>query len=575
MISHQRLGQPRLFLAGLGLASALSGLAFAGAVQAAHPAAAATAMPQIVETNGKAAFMVDGAPFLMLAGQANNSSNYPAALPKVWPAIADMHANTLVMPVAWQQIEPVEGHFDFSWVDELVKQAREHHVRLDILWFGTWKNTGPNYAPSWVKLDNKRFPRLFNKDGSESYALSPLYETTREADKHAYVELLKHIKAIDGAQHTVILMQCENEVGVYRSARDYSPRADALMNQPVPQALITKMGARALKPSGNWHEVFGDDADEYFHAWAMASYIDNIVAAGKAVYPLPVYVNDALKDPLNPKQPAGSYASGGPSYNVLDIYKVAAPHIDLEAPDLYSPASASYEATLKLYHRADNPLMIAESGNNALYARYIFTALGQQAIGFDPFGFDYTGYSNYPLGEKDWGPDKVKPFGAVYGLFGGMDRAWAKLSYESQVWGVSEPDDHSSQTIDLGGWQAKVSYRQWQFGMNEWDPDHKAGYPAGSDVPSGGVAIAKLSDTQYIVAGVNARVSFDYKGGDANRAYQEDRIEEGHFDAAGNWVFERVWNGDETDYGLNFTNTPVVLKVTLGSYIKNNREAMK
>ncbi len=254
---------------------------------------------------------------------------------------------------------------------------------------------------------------------------------------------------------------------------------------------------------------------------------------------------------------------------------MAAPHVDVEAPDLYSPASNSYEATLKLYHRPDNALMVAESGNNALYARYIFSALGQQAIGFDPFGFDYTGYSNYPLGEKDWGADKVKPFGTVYALFGGMARTWARLSYEGQVWGVSEPDDHSSQTIDLGQFKATVSYRQWQFGEPEWDKDHKAGFPAGSDVPSGGVAIARLSDTQYIVAGINARVAFDYKGGEPNRAYQEDRVEEGHFDATGNWVFERMWNGDETDYGLNFTGAPVILKVTLGSYIKNNREGMQ
>ncbi|ESQ83135.1 hypothetical protein AEAC466_14830 [Asticcacaulis sp. AC466] len=566
MTQSRRNAGSKLALVALSLISPLALLA-SGAAGAKTPVKASTAtspIPHLVQTDGKYALIVDGAPFLVLGGQANNSSNYPGALSKVWPAIKDMHANTLTMPVSWEQVEPVEGKFDFSFVDTLVKEARENKVRLVILWFGTWKNTGPSYTPSWVKLDNKRFPRLTNKDGTTSYALSPLYDTTREADKRAYVELVKHIKAIDGDRHTVIMLQPENEVGVYRTARDYSPKADALMAQPVPQALLT----RYKKSPGNWNQVFGKDADEYFHAWSIARYVDDIVAAGDAVYPLPTYVNAALKDPLNPDQTPGSYASGGPVYSVMDVWKVAAPHIEILAPDLYSPGSQSYEATLSQYARADNPLYVAESGNKPIYARYLFSVLGRQGVGFDPFGFDYTGYANYPLGAKVFDADAVKPFATLYKLFGGMDREWAKLSYESQVWGVSEPDDHSAQSLDLGkAWSAKVTYRQWQFGLPEWDPENKNGYPDGSDVPSGGVAVAKLSDNEFLVTGLNARITFDTGEANKARGFVLDRVEQGHFEA-GKWVMEYVWNGDQTDYGLNFTGAPVVLKVRLGTYEK-------
>jgi len=531
------------------------------------PASAQTKpIPELVQKNGKYALMVDGAPFLILGGQANNSSNYPAALPKVWAAIRDMHANTLTMPVAWEQIEPVEGQFDFSFVDTLVAQARENDVRLVILWFGTWKNTGPSYAPTWVKTDNTRFPRLTNSDGTTSYSLSPLYDTTREADKRAYVELVKHIKAIDGDQHTVIMLQPENEVGVYGPARDYSKKADALMAQPVPPALLKKYNKTPAKGQNNWNAVFGKDADEYFHAWSIASYVDDIVAAGDAVYPLPTYVNAALKDPLNPDQPAGSYASGGPVYSVIDVWKAAAPHIELLAPDLYSPGSQSYEKTLDWYARKDNALYVAESGNKPVYARYIFSVLGRQGIGFDPFGFDYTGYSNHPLGTTKTDIEMVRPFATVYKLFEGMDREWAKLSHESQVWGVSEPDDHSDQKLDLGAkWNAVVSYREWQFGLRKWDPENKNGFPEGSEVPSGGIVVAKLNDNEFLVAGMNARITFGAGEANAKKGMLLDRVEEGHFEN-GQWVFERVWNGDQTDYGLNFTGQPVILKVRLATY---------
>ena len=42
-------------------------------------------------------------------------------------------------------------------------------------------------------------------------------------------------------------------------------------------------------------------------------------------------------------------------------------------------------------------------------------------------------------------------------------------------------------------------------------------------------------------------------------------VEEGTF-ANGQWVTSRVWNGDQTDYGINLIDRPQILKVTMGRY---------
>ena len=145
--------------------------------------ATAAALPRVVKQNGRYALMVDGAPFLMLSAQVNNSSSWPAMLPKVWPAVAQLHANTVEVPIAWQQIEPREGEFDLSFLDTLLVQARNQRVRLVLLWFGTWKNNGPAYAPEWVKLNNQRFPRVINAKGVRRDSLSPNFEATLAADR--------------------------------------------------------------------------------------------------------------------------------------------------------------------------------------------------------------------------------------------------------------------------------------------------------------------------------------------------------------------------------------------------------
>ena len=134
--------------------------------------------PQIVKKNGHYAFMLNGRPFLILAGQINNSSAWPSTMPDVWPVIKGMHANTVEAPVYWEQLEPEPGKFDFSNVDMLVDQARAHHVHLILLWFGTWKNGEDHYVPEWIKTDPQRYPASSTRVASPSRSSPPTRRPT-------------------------------------------------------------------------------------------------------------------------------------------------------------------------------------------------------------------------------------------------------------------------------------------------------------------------------------------------------------------------------------------------------------
>ena len=530
------------------------------AVTLASPLQAAD-LPHMAEKNGRHALIVDGAPFLMLGAQANNSSNYPAQMPMVWPAIEAISANTLEMPVAWEQIEPTEGQFDLAWVDTLLEQARAHDKRLVLLWFATWKNGSPGYTPEWVKTDEKRFPRVDTRTGDRVNSLSPISAETQQADAKAFTALMRHLKAAD-PQHTVIMVQVENEPGTWGSVRDYSPAAQKLFAGQVPAALLK---ARKLKP-GTWSQVFGTDADEVFHAWSVAHFIDGVAAAGKAELDLPMYVNVALRDPIAPKG-ADTYESGGATDNVIDVWKAAAPHIDVIAPDIYQNDSQHYQKVLSYYDRPDNALFVPETSHSFPTARYLFSVLGRGGIGFSPFGVDFTADANDPAQIPADAAQKLESFALNYRLIAPMAREWAKLAFDGQVWGSSETEandkgERAPETLDLGRWTGTIHYDKGTHGMSDWT--WMKPRPANPLGPEGGVIIARLGPNEYLLTGRMTRIDFTPKP-ETGKHMQFVRIEEGRY-VDGKWVLHHVWNGDQMDYGLNFTTVPRVLKVKLATY---------
>jgi beta-galactosidase GanA len=533
-------------LAALSIAAALLALPSVASAQTAP-------LPRIAESGGRHALLVDGKPFLMLGAQTNNSSNYPAVLPQVWPVIRELHANTVEIPMAWEQIEPVEGQFDFTFLDTLLAQARQNDVRLVLLWFGTSKNTNPGYTPQWVKSDTKRFPRMMTKEGKAHYVPSPLARTTLEADKRAFVALMTRIRDTD-PQHTIIMVQVENETGTYGSPRDFSPEANRLFERPIPAELARRVGK-----SGTWTQAFGEGADRAFTAWFLARYVDEIAAAGQSVLNLPMYANAALGGAFTDS----GHGNGGPDWPVLDTWKAGAPHLSFEAPDIYDQDEKSYTAYLDHYARADNALFVPETGNDRGFARFLWLALGKGAIGWAPFGMDATGYSNFPLGAKQLDTDTIEAFAEKYRLLEPVARDWAKLSFEHPTIGFAKPKDGADQSATLGRWKATAMYGMWEFGERDWTWMEMPANPK-KEQPVGGAAIIQLGPDEFLVAGSDVRVRFGLDKPAAGDNVQFVSVEEGTFDN-GRWVMARRWNGDQTDYGLNLTR-PVLLKVRMGTY---------
>ena len=511
-------------------------------------------IPSMIVNNGRHALLVDGKPFFILGAQAHNSSAWPSMMPKLWTAVEKMHLNALEVPVYWEQIEALSNHFDFSLVDTLLRQAREHKIRLVLLWFATWKNGSNHYMPEWMKEDAEKYPNITSLKGHPVDSPSPNIKATRDADLHAFTEFMKHLKTADGQQHTVIMIQIENESGAWGSVRDYSPVAQKLFEGAVPEELMKSEVLSALNrplvKQGSWSQVFGERADEYFQAWSVARFIGQVALAGKAVYPLPLYVNAALRDPLtNPM--ANSYESGGPTDNVIPIWKSAAPDIDLLAPDIYLSGYERIMKVIELYDRPDNALFVPELAMKPVYSKWLYAVIAHGGIGFSPFGLDYNGRGKSEIEMAE----RLVPFAREYEMLNPMMRELAGWAYEGKIKAVVERDDHGEQTIDFHAWQAKIFFGGDGRGNAS---------PVFTD-PTGKAMFMQMGENVFMVMGTGCHITFQPAGDKAGKAWQYLKVEEGIYEN-GSFKLLRILNGDETDWGgPGFGSSPTLLRISLNT----------
>lgn len=448
--------------------------------------------------------IVDNCPYLILGGELGNSSaSSPYDIDRIFPKLKRMGLNTVLVPAYWDLIEKQEGIYDFSLVDHAITQARANDLRIVFLWFGAWKNSMSCYAPLWFKQDYKKYPRVQTRTGKPLEIASPFSENVLQADSRAFKAFMQHLADTDRPQHTVIMVQVENEIGMLEDARDHSEEANRLFEAPVPEALLTylKQNKKTLHPwlkdkwqkagektEGNWQEVFGTDlyTDEVFMAWHYASYVERIAQCGRTIYDLPMYVNAAMNS--RGRKP-GEYPSAGPLAHLIDIWHCAAPSIDLLAPDLYDKGFTNWVQQYKLHN---NPLFIPEirlEANDGVRAFYVFGE--HDGIGFSPFSIeDAPDTLSFPL---------VQSYRTLRELMPLITRYQGK----GQMKGLLFDQEHTERTLE---WDNTVLACRHFFTL-PWD----ARATDGSVWPEGGGLVIRMAEDEYLIAGSGIVIEFKSK----------------------------------------------------------------
>jgi beta-galactosidase GanA len=431
-------------------------------------------------------------------------------------------------------------------------------MRLVLLWFGSWKNSMSSYAPAYVKTNQARFPRTEATRGQGQEILSPFSETNVQTDARAFAALMRHLRAVDGARHTVLMVQVENEIGMIPEARDHSATADSLFAQPVPRELMsyltthrvslaTELRARwdsaGSKTTGNWEMVFGRGlhTDELFMAWYFARYAERVTAAGKKEYPIPMFVNAAL---IRPGYQPGRYVSAGPLPHLIDVWRAASPSIDFLSPDIYFPNFVEWATK---YTRSGNPLFIPEARLTTQTPVQALYAIGaHNAMGFSPFSIENVNDpERHPMAKSYEMLAQLSDVILAAQGNGTMTAAIPVVAFDGTM-------NDSAQRVMVGG-EFALTVTFEGAGPAPANANPGAERALGNAPVRGGLIIA-LAPDEFLIAGIGIVVTFAPTGPGAPIAGILS-AQEGRY-VRGKWTVTRWLNGDQTHQGRHIRLEP-------------------
>ncbi|SHL78446.1 GH35 family beta-galactosidase [Flavobacterium saccharophilum] len=496
-------------------------------------------IPHLQKKGNKTQLMVNEKPFLILGGELGNSSaTSMESMESIWPKLKDMNLNTVLTPIYWELIEKEEGRFDFSLVDDLILRARKEDLKLIFLWFGSWKNSMSSHAPAWVKLNQKKYPRVKDDKNKSHEILTPFSENNLKADINAFQKLMAHLKNYDQKEQTVIMIQVENEIGMLPTARDYCPQANEAFNKEVPAELLQYMQKNkeklvpeflevwkknGFKAKGNWEAVFGKSlqTDEVFMAWYFSKFTNAVTKAGKDSYAIPMFVNAALNAP---EKKAGEYPSAGPLPHIMDVWKAAGNSIDFLSPDFYNP---SFKHWNDLFTRQGDPLFIPEHKFDKTAPFKGLYAIGHyEAIGFSPFSIESVADA------------KKEPLGKIYDLVRQLTPVIEASKGLHKIDGVLLDKENSLQIIQLGDYEFTFKH---DYTLNWSDGAKEETWPTTSAI------IIELAPNEFYIAGSGIVVTFKpLKDKTANVGIL--KVDQGTFENTV-WKTFRHFNGDQTHQG--------------------------
>lgn len=392
-----------------------------------------------------------------------------------------------------------------------------------------------------------------------------MFETQlKDAEAKAFENLMRFLSSVDSSG-TVIMVQVENECGILGDSRDGCPAADRAFASPVPKNLLDSLRTNwdTLHPSlrqnldeqsvldsnaasKSWREVFGTTSktDELFMAYHYAKHVDTIAAVGKAAHPVPLYTNvwqNYGAEDRDTSFPAvvgggsdpGIYPSGGGVIDVLDIWQMHAPSLDMISPDVYLN---EYGSSCAKYRHRNQPLFIPEQRRDEYGARRAWQAIGTyQALGVSPFGMDTV--------EVEYG---VNPFAKHYDL---MKQCSKHILDAQQRPGASYGFYFDDMRAD--GTAPDSCPQTWSFDFDDWSLRIERSFVFGTPSAGYGMVIQLEPGTpRFLLVGRGFQVIFTSRRADAIfsgiLSFKEKEVVD---ETTGELRTVRWLNGDETRSG--------------------------